>query len=184
MGQRMPPVEIEYGDDCLAAFDAGKTPKFIYVRLSGMSKCPAGDHQPPNGRVFKIRQSAVNPCSWFDVFEVWEVSFNIWVGPLRTNINLHNDDDGLDYFEDTQVNPADEGHVHHNDIVACNGVFGGKDGIAIATWSPQATTLLESINMAKSVNLFMELFPLEDGKLVYKFCRLQDATNVKILFEP
>ncbi|GAH76571.1 unnamed protein product, partial [marine sediment metagenome] len=33
-------------------------------------------------------------------------------------------------------------------------------------------------------DLFMELRPLPDGKLVYKFCRLRDATNIKILFEP
>ncbi|GAI90859.1 unnamed protein product, partial [marine sediment metagenome] len=32
MGQPMPDVPIEYGNDCLARFPAGKTPKYLYAR--------------------------------------------------------------------------------------------------------------------------------------------------------
>lgn len=32
-------------------------------------------------------------------------------------------------------------------------------------------------------DLFMEMRPLEDGNRVYKFCKLEDATNIAILYD-
>lgn len=183
MGQRMPDEPHEYGDDCLAGFDAGKTPKYLYARFSLLIKCPAGDYQPPNDRLFKLTQVIGQPCRWFGLSNDWMIDFVIGSEPVGTNIELHNDDDGLDYFLDFRTAPIEEGYVYHNDIVACNGGLGAKNGLAVITWTQQATQLLEDMNITRGDDLFMELRPLENGKLVYKFCRIKESMNIKFLLE-
>lgn len=179
---------IVYGDDCLLGWAEGETPKYVYARFSQIVKCP-GDPPgltvtPPNDRVFKLTQDSVNPCLW--VFEngPWVVTFRIVAGPVRTWLNIENLDDGWFYFDATPEMSPEEGFVYHNEQTDCDGDWGAKDGFGVVTWTPQATDLLEAINLIKGNDLFMELRPLINGRLVYKFCRLEDATNIKILFEP
>lgn len=188
MGQSMPDEPIEFGNNCPLGFPAGQTPKFLYARHSGMIQCPKVippfTTTPPNGRVFKLEQVVGIPCRWEYVGTEWFIQYTFATFPPRTILFLVNFDDGNTYFGDIVIGIPSESTVYHNDIVACDILFGAKDGIAVVSWTPQATQLLEDINMAKSADLFMELFPLEDGNLVYKFCRIAESTNIKILFEP
>ncbi len=188
MGQRMPDEPIEYGDNCTLGWPAGKTPKFVYVRFSKVVKCPDNPptffSTPPNDRVFKLTQLDYDACSWRYSSPTWCVDYALTAGPLRTHLFLTNADDVSAYFLDQPTPIKIEGYVFHNQYTTCPGFLGAHDGIAVVTWTPQATDILEAINLAKARDLFMELFPRDDGKLVYKFCRLEDATNIKILFEP
>lgn len=188
MGQRMADKPIVYGDDCLAAFDAGKTPKYLYARFSQIVQCPdlppGPNFIPPNDRVFKLTQDEGVPCRWAYESSPWYVEFDVYSGPVRTVLYIRNMLSGTWYFSANETGPPDEGIVYNNTYFTCTTLVWGTGGIATVTWTPQATDLLASLNMAKANDLFMELFPRDDGKLVYKFCRLQDATNVKILFEP
>lgn len=180
----MPDEPIIYGDDCLACFDAGETPKYLYVRFSGIVQCPAGPSIPPNDRVFKLTQNAEAACYYRYDSADWGIGVDLNAAPNPTDILLMSGDELWSYFSRQDPDKIEEGKVYSNDYVGCPAWRGGKDGICVITWSPQATEVLASINMAKGNNLFMELFPKADGKLVYKFCRLQDATNVAILYEP
>lgn len=184
----MQDIPIVYGDDCLLGFDADKTPKYIYVRFSLIVQCPSwngAEHTtPPNDRVFKMEQVNGIPCRWEYFGAEWFIQFTISSDPFGTVIFLVNNDDGATYFGDITDYIPEEGYVYPNDITFCEPWYGGAEGFAVLSWTPQATALLKAINLAKGYDLFMELFPREDGKLVYKFCKLQDATNVKILFEP
>ncbi len=188
MGQRMPDEPIEYGDDCLLGWDAGKTPKYVYARFALMEHCPLAlppfHPQPPNDRVFRLTQGEFQACGWkYDIGD-WEVLFVVTGGPLKTTLTLNNTADASGYFYEQFVGFKDEGIIFHNTINICQPWYGAKDGIAIVTWTPQATEILEGINLEKGEDVFMELRPLVNNNLVYKFCRLQDATNIKILYDP
>lgn len=188
MGQRMPDEPIEYGDDCLACWPEGETPKHVYARFSNIVKCPDKNGHvcliPPNDRMFRLTQDPGAACHFKYIGDVWEIFYwaKLPVDPL-SRLNL-GDKGGWTYFWDTEPSCAPEGFVFHNTLLVCGLFQCGKTGIAVVTWSPQATKLLSDINMQKANDLFMELRPRDDGKLVYKFCRVQDATNIKILLEP
>lgn len=188
MGQRMRDEPIDYGNDCLSCFDAGETPEFVYIRFGLVAICPGvldpNCITPPNGRVFKLAQVPGFPCQYKYDTDPWHVFWNFKVGgqPLSA-IQLRDWSDAI-YFAATPASCLAEGTVIHNDVAGCilhDCVYGG---IAVVTWTPQATDILTAINITKGDDLFMELFPLADGKLVYKFCRIAESTNIKILYEP
>lgn len=188
MGQRIPPVPHIYGDDCLLCFDADKTPKYVFARFSEIEKCVIGDPDvcviPPNDRLFKLTQVEGTPCRWTYDEEDWFITY--WKGGgIGGEDELHLlSGGGLGYFRGVDAQCSPEGTVFHNTWPPCNGMFCGHGGMGVVTWTQQATELLAAINMERSDNLFLELFPLIDGNLIYKFCRLQDATNIAIEFEP
>ena len=188
MGQRMPDEPIEYGTDCLACFPADKTPKFVYVRFALVEICPGildpNCITPPNDRLFKLAQVNGYPCQFRYDTDPWHIFWTFSAGsPAKSSIHLRDWSDAV-YFAALPDACLPEGTVIHNDLVGCVLHDCARAGIAVVTWTPQATALLEAINMAKGERLFMELFPLDNGKLVYKFCRLKESTNIKILFEP
>jgi len=188
MGQRMPDKPIDYGTNCVDCFDTDKTPKFVYVRFSLIEICPGeldpNCITPPNDRLFKLEQVDGYPCQFRYDTEPWHIFWTFSAGaPAKSSIHLRDWSDSI-YFAALPAACLDEGTVIHNDLVGCVLHDCAHGGICCVTWTPQATELLEAINLKKAYDLFMELFPLEDGNLVYKFCRLKDSTNIKILFEP
>lgn len=188
MGQRMEDKPIEYGDNCLACFASGETPEFVYVRFSLVEICPGALDPncitPPNDRLFKLAQVDGFPCQYRYDTDPWHVFWNFSVaGPPLSAIQLRDWTESI-YFAATPAECLAEGTVIHNDVGGCVPHDCVTGGIAVVTWSPQATALLEGMNIIKGYDLFMELFPLEDGKLVYKFCRTKDGTNIKFLLEP
>lgn len=179
---------IEYGVHCTHCFANGETPKYVYVRFIGIEKCTGVGKgaclTPPNDRAFKLKQLVGFPCSWQFSDSVWTIDYQAWVvADGKAHLQLIDFNNAI-YFERTLDSCQPEGTVWSNSIACAPGLPCGESGIAVVTWSPQATALLEAINLSKGEDLFMELFPLENGKLVYKFCRIQDATNIKFLFEP
>ncbi|MBA7617483.1 hypothetical protein ES703_24798 [subsurface metagenome] len=184
----MPDEPIDYGVTCTHCPGLSPTPKYMYARFSLIIKCTGLGYEqcksPPNDRPFKLTQVTGTPCSWYYLSGDWNVYYSCWSavdGKARLKIE---DNLSQAYFEETVLADPDEGIVWHNTLGCVPGLICGSGGIGIITWNPQATELLKNINMKKARDLFMELRPLEDGKLVYKFCRLQDATNISILFEP
>lgn len=184
MGQPMPDEPHKYGNDCLLKFDAGKTPKYLYARFSKIETCPLAPAIAPNDRTFTLTQHASIPCLWEHNGPIWLVSFEFILVSVLSRLWLKHIATGSEYFLQDEPGYIDEGFVFHNGYVACAGVRQGIKGLGVVTWTQQATELLEKINMQRAADLFMELRPRADGKLVYKFCRLQDATNISILFEP
>lgn len=188
MGQRMKKVEIEYGNHCTHCFANGETPKYVYARFINVVKCKGVGKEacliPPNDRTFKLTQRAGFPCSWSYLGSTWEVWYLAWRAPDNIASLQLIDFNHQVYFERTLNQCQPEGTVWHNSIDCAPGLPCGENGIAVVTWTPQATQLLKDIVIEKGKDLFMELFPLDDGNLVYKFCRIAESTNVKILFSP
>ncbi len=188
MGQQMPPLEIEYGNHCTHCFANGETPKYVYARFILIVRCEGIGKEaclfPPNDRVFRLVQQVGFPCSWRYLGDIWECWYQPWrVADGKAGLFL-NDHNLKVYFDETKDACPPEGTVWHNAVDCTPALTCAIEGLGVVTWTPQATELLESINMEKAADLFMELRPLEDGKLVYKFCRIADTTNIKILFEP
>lgn len=175
---------IEYGDNCAAGWAPGLTPKYVYIRFILIEKCPDPALIPPNDRVFKLTQEEFAPCDWFYDDTVWRVEFMVTAAPDFLWITLTDADAGDTHFEAVVAGSPVEGQVFANENLACGGAHAGINGIAVVTWTPQATAILEAMNITKGDDLFMELFPLEDGNLVYKFCRIRESTNIRFLFDP
>lgn len=184
MGQRMPPVPHIYGDDCYYGFPEGKTPKYVYARFSNIVKCPMGELSPPNDRMFKLTQTDRNPCLWEYYTPPWHATFGYKRPPDQSFLFLYGPPKLWIYFMAREYIKPDEGTVYNSLNVLCEVEILGIGGIATVTWIHEATALLEAINMRRADDLFMEMRPLVDGNKVYKFCRLKDATNIKIEFEP
>lgn len=188
MGQRQNQDEIVYGNDCLIGWDPGKTPKYVYARFSQLIKCPDNPpsifHTPPNDRVFKLTQESDSPCRFEYTSSTWLVAFILTTSPLRTTLVLTHAVQFHAYFVDQPTPIKGEGYVFHNQYVTCPGFRGAKGGIAIVTWRLETLQLMNALNIGTGDDLFMEMRPLDDGKKVYKYCKLKDATNIKILYEP
>lgn len=188
MGHRMADEPIDYGNDCGACFAAGKTPEFVYARFSLVKICdphtPPVCKVPPNDRVFKLTQDPLDHCSWVYNQSGWIVLFHVnWGVPAKSFLTLQ-DSIGNLYFYNVTDSCVPEGYVFHNVYGACGPLECAYGGLGVVTWTPQATAILEALNIEKSDSLFMELRPLDNGNLVYKFTRIQDAINIKIKFEP
>lgn len=183
MGQRMPDEPIEYGDQDCTIWDPDETPKYLYIRFSLIEKCPAAAEMPPNDRCFKLTQVIDHPCYYRFDDATWGIGVDLNAAPDPTDILLMDKAGPEAYFSEDHPQVIVEGRVYHNDYAACPLGRGGKNGICVITWSPQATKLLEDIVIGKGDDLFMELRPLANGNLVYKFCRIAESTNIKILFE-
>jgi len=188
MGQRMKDEPILYGADCLQCWEAEKTPKYLYARFAKVIRrtdlIPDVCKIPPNNQLFKLTQDPLEPCAWFYDQSGWTVRFDLVMQGIGNTWLYLDDAVGNHYYSSTSASCYAEGTVLHNEFGPAEPFACGYNGIAVVTWTPQATKLLEDINLAKAHDLFMELFPLIDGKLVYKFCRVKDSTNIKILFEP
>lgn len=188
MGHRMSDVPHIYEDECPQWPAPSETPKYVYARFSNIIKCPdpfpGRFRYPPNDHEFKLTQHAVSPCLWTYLGEVWYIEFAIFDDPLRAYLILGDWTVWDTYFQATEEGAVDEGTVYNNVLTDC--LFGraAHHGIATVTWTQEATNLLESINMQRADDLFMEMRPLVDGNKVYKFCRKKDATNISIEFEP
>lgn len=188
MGQRMSDVPHIYGDDCLIGFPEDETPKYLYVRFSEIVNCPGGPPGgfpiPPNDRLFKLTQNPLQPCQWIYSSPEWYIQLLIAAGPLRIFLWLDALETGTRVFYTEEEGALDEGTVYNNEMTECIEFVSGIGGIAAVTWTQEATNLLKSLNIKRADDLFMEMRPLVDGNKVYKFCRLRDATNIAIEFEP
>jgi len=184
MGQRQDKTEIEYGDDCPAGWDIGKTPKFVYVRFSQIEKCPDPRLIPPNDRVFKLTQEEYAPCDWLYEDSIWRIAFQVAADPDFTWLWMTHHETGDEYFQETPAGLPDEGRIYHNSITACDVRHGAKNGIATVTWGLETLKVRGLLNIKTQKDLFMEMRPLANGNKVYKYCKLKDATNIKIKYEP
>ena len=188
MGHRMKDEPHIWGPDCAIGFPADETPMYIYVRFSGIIKCPDQPpvffETPPNDRTFKLTQDEILACVWNVTTGGWRVIFEMQFDPPNAHLNLLHLPSGQVFFLDTTDTPVDEGTVYNNNQRDCDFFKSAHGGIATVTWTQEATNLMAAINMQRGNDVFMELHPLVDGNKIYKFCRLKDATNIKIELEP
>lgn len=184
MGQRQNQTEIVYGNDCSLKFAAGETPKYLYARFLEIETCPDAPATCPNDRVFKLTQDATFPCLWQHVLDgPFMASFEYLVTPLQSRLYLRHGLFQL-YFYASEDFYTNEGYIFTNTNVVCGGWQIGKFGIGVVTWRLESIVLMKQLNIKTQNDLFMEMRPLKDGSRIYKYCRLEDATNIAIKYHP
>lgn len=188
MGQRQNQDEIVYGDYCGFISPPEKTPKYIYVRFSNVVKCtyyPGIELEtPPNDRVFKLTQDTDYACWWVGDIADWHLVVDLQFNPGKVIIWLTYLPTARVYFYSLTDSPLKESYVYHNIYDDCPGGDVAVGGFAVITWRLECLALMKALNIKTEKDLFMELHPLCDGNLVFKFCRLKDATNIAIKLEP
>lgn len=188
MGQRQNKDEIVYNTNCLACFDEGETPKYVYARFSNIQKCPGFECEdmpsPPNDRVFKLTQVDGHPCQWNFEDDDWDVTWYAANPPTYgARLIINQKPDWYEYFFGFTL-PGDECETFFANEAECTEGTCGVGGWGIVTWRLECLELMESLNIKTAKDLFMEMRPLEDGSKVYKYCKLRDATNIAIKYEP
>lgn len=195
MGHREDKDVIVYGDDCnkgevLAKplWANGETPKYVYVRFSGIQRCETprcvGVPLAPNDRVFKLTQTVPDSCLWMHLGD-WEVTWSLLAGlPQHVFFDLFWRPWMAHYFYADYETDGDNARFTHNQVGCGDANTCGYGGVATVEFGKESMEIRESLNIAASDKLFMEMHPLVDGNRVYKYCRLRDATNIKIEFEP
>lgn len=187
--------DIVYGNRCvlgeqLAAplWLIGETPKYVYMRFSEIKLCDTerceGYPVPPNDRVFKLTQCDVDPCFW-QYSNEWVVTWQLRK-PLGTWVmfDLYHPFGMFHSFqEDFNCDTGDPRFGWNRSSCEAFNTC-GQGGIAVVTWQLEAMAILNALNMKALSDIFMEMRPLVDGNKVYKFCRLEDATNIAIEYEP
>lgn len=195
MGQRTDDPEFEFGANCglgtgLAAplWLINETPKLVYARFSMIEKCDIdsciGRPIPPNDRVFTLEQTPGDPC-WWAYHGDWDVAWLLrFAPPTFAQFVLHHPASDRTYFyDDFNANDRDPRFTHNT--LTCTPWFDcGFNGVCCIRWGPEAKKILEDLNITYEYDRFMELWPRDDGKMVYKFCRIKESTNIKILFDP
>lgn len=195
MGQKQHLEEYLAGNECAGCKDilwpVKGTPKYIYVRFALVELCPDAwcIAQPYgfNDHAFKLTQMSIDPCFWQYESSKWFIEYNCDELPQhRTHLYLDgfngNDWDGI--FRSTTEYGVKCVTFFNNQLNCGAPHICGTGGYAIVTWREESITLMSALNMEKSNKVLMEMRPLADGKKVYKYCRLKDGTNVKILLEP
>lgn len=170
------PKPIVVGAPCLRCFGALTTPQLIKVFFSGIMTGDdwTPDHMlPPNGYHDYI-QHPVNTCQWrliqpgplgtlsfaagnsgISIYE--DIAHRIFWDLIM--VNCHR------YFSNRQNNPAGEHWYGGNAFVCTEEELEGWLNLVTPTTGPDPR---------------LELYPMDNGEIVLKFCDIQSATNVKI----
>lgn len=179
-----PVKEPEFGNDCIACWDAGETPKFVYVMFDGVLKGdPPDSVQVPNGHLFKLEQDPASPCHWHyqETGPTWKVS--VWRSAITGNWFVT-----LDYWlvgshfhgsiDDCPAEQAIFENTYWNKLIRK-----GYDGVASILWMDEALDLVEALNMPIEGTM-MEYFLIDELVPVYKFCNVRYGINQCVELEP
>lgn len=60
----IPVSEPDYGEDCLACWAAGRTPRTAYAVFTGVPTCPYYPETVPNNVPLAMSQTVEDPCGW------------------------------------------------------------------------------------------------------------------------
>lgn len=182
MGLHTDPVPP--GDDCIACWDAGETPSYIYVIFDGVLKGDVpGAQQPPNGRIFKCDQNVGDPClfEFNPVGAGWRVQLRRTVAPERWHVSLNFS--GLAHFTGVNAGCPSEHDIWTN-ILWSPIWWAGYNGVATIFWMEEALELMELMGIPIEPDTFMEFFVKDESKPVYKFCNQRFSINTKAEITP
>lgn len=176
-----PIEEIEYGNDCLLGWEAGNTPKFVYVMFDGVKLgFPVGSKQVPNGVLFKCEQKVGVPCQWFynEVGPGWMVDVKITADPFRSHISMTYVV-GMSHFTGWVPGAFAEHDIFLN-TYHDPWRFRGVDGVATIFWMESALELIDAFLLPAS-GTFLEFFLKDESVPAYKFCNIRLGMNFVLL---
>lgn len=169
------PTPIVPGDNCLLCWAVGETPTLLKLFLSGIETGAAwnpGDLEAPNG-YWDLTQSVLNPCNFTQANPVAVTGVAYSIGQ---SVCAFQRPASINSF---WSNPAVECVQHFtNELVDPAGKF--FSGWGMVTTPAQMQTLIELATPIVGPDPRMELFAMDNGEIVVKFCNIEDGTNIKI----
>lgn len=171
------------GNDCLACWSTGNTPKKLYLSVQGLSvnaSTPVGAPGPPNG-IWLLEQHISQACYW--VFSDSIFDFSLYMGALVSNLNI-TFAGGIAFWS---LNDGTCAQFFSN-LGQPEGAYAG--GYATSSPRPDYSDrpslkgVMELMNIKPGRKMFAEIFPKSDGKSVFKFNDKRDKTNIKFLIDP
>lgn len=172
------PTPTTPGNNCVVCWPPGETPIYLKVFFSGIKK---GDNwhgglpQPPNG-YYDYTQIVADPC-------IYAIPVDVFFGQLRfravdTSLGLLVVP-GFPCF--AHISPLICPRYLTTDLVfpAGNWYYGGQ---AFISTPAEMQALIEMAMPVVGPDPRMELFPMEDDKIVIRFANKHENTNMKIKF--
>ena len=176
--------DVVFGNDCLNRFDAGETPKFLTLRLTGMQQgddwVPA-DGAPPNLEV-TIEQNVTVACLFFENIDLND--FFILFGIAVVTVSIDFDVFGNIFFGQVFTATAIVIPNSLNNPVGSH-FYGGEAAIGILPGDDTTKFhgVQDALNMEHSSETFGSVFAAETDKAVFRFGRGSDGTNISIKTE-
>jgi len=175
--------DITYGNDCGVCFPAGKTPKYLYASIGGMSyintAAPAGP-KPPNG-ICKLTQT-IDPCTWYYDGSNFTVGFSVQPGTL-SSAGIFLKAPAGQCFAGTIFTPCI--YIIPNQL---NPPYVYEGGVIHISWIPPTTPegmkdLADDFLVDIDEETKAEFFTADDGT-VYRYANPAENINIKIKKEP
>lgn len=170
------PVEDTYNNHCPACFPANESPEIMKLFLGGIEKSPhfpIVPYSPPNGYCDLFQSGTA--CEWIGWND--KIVLAYWhqvAGKSALGVQV-----GGSWFAFAKSDqPACERYFENGFTDPFNFAYTG--GWALVTTPMVMQTMIELATPIVGPDPRMELFPMEDGLIVVKFCNIVDGTNVKI----
>lgn len=174
------------GNDCLCCWPEGQTPSIVYISFEGLESCnkAPGIIPPPfNGNV-QLSQQEESPCNFLHEFDNFTFTYFSCEGG---NTSCHQ----LYWFEEMFFDFTDSDcDIALTNILDCVAEhIHAQGGYASVAWNLGPTdhsigSLLNSINMEPHAKTKFDFWPASEERMVVRFARKSDATNILILVEP
>lgn len=175
----IPTVEDLYGDDCLACYDADKTPLRLWASVTGILP---GELEPPNGwhcpnGMYLLTQHPVGPCAWH--CNSWPEVCSLILNTPWATFGLQ-DKFGQQAFYKQYFEACVWNYDNAIDIWDDNFYYGGSVSVkACLDDSPSnLIAAMKLLNIEPSPKTFAEFFPIGADSSVFKYCRKSDSTNI------
>jgi len=179
----LPLPEPEFGDNCLACYAPGETPKAVVMFISGVEVCPLLDPKGPLGGAWVLPQ--VLACEWFinDGISAVGVKRNAPGGnTLFSQLNL-----GIGIFGSTALVPCASGGPNQN---VCMPLFVhgelGACHVDFRPWPATPRMLCDDYGMLPSEDTKTDPYIIQDEPpttVVYRFQNTKYSTKLGIKFD-
>lgn len=177
MGIRTDPGYSLFGNNHLACWPPGQTPKKLYVSISGIMADP--NHvkfgfDPPNG-IWTLEQDPFSETDWYSIPNA--PGMNYW---------SYGDYSGFDIILDAWT------FVFSGSGPLCSRFFSSTVPEPAAYWGgtcfisprpliddqPTLQSVMSLLNIEPTKQTFAEVFPVDANHAVYKYNRKSDKTNI------
>jgi len=180
----LPLPEPEYGNDCLACWPPGETPKFVLMMITGAVGCPFGPPPfDPANSAWILPQT--NPCEWLLSVGVYGLSIERdYPGgfTLFTQVNT-----GRRTFYSAPADPCASGG--DNMQICTYPFFTGTDGSCFVDFLPWPATprmLCDDYGLLPSEDTFTDPYIIETEPpttVVFTLANIKYSTKLRIRYD-
>ncbi len=181
-----PTLPGPFCDNCHTCHPDGETPCQKYISYTAITDCKEGGgiFPPPLNEVIVIDQIVDEACEWDKDFDDYHFHYRsaILAGSFVNQKYF------ASFFFDSFNAENCKTRFSNNLVCGIGGAFGGG-GEAAVMWNGgpadgSVGSLLNSINMEPHEKTKFEFWPASEERIVVRFARKKDATNILILVEP